>query len=196
MRELLLGVGASYLVGSIPFGIFFSKWFRGIDPRQHGSRNIGFTNVFRTAGWLPGVLTLTGDMGKGLLSVVIAQKVMETPLGALVVGGAVVLGHNHSFFLKLKGGKGVATAFGVLLGLDYRMGLILLTVWIAIVAISRISSLGAISSFILLPFMVWWLKAEMKYILFGLVLSMMVLLRHRSNMVRLWHGEEPKMGSS
>jgi glycerol-3-phosphate acyltransferase PlsY len=194
--EAVLVIGGAYLLGSIPFGVIFSRWLKGIDPREQGSRNIGFTNVLRTAGRLPGGLTLIGDMGKGTISVVLVRILFPDERLMLIAGLASVLGHNHSLFLKLKGGKGVATGMGVLLGLDPRLGLMTIAVWVAVVLIWRFSSLGAIVSFGVLPAVAWLFHPNLRYLLFSIVISLMVLVRHRSNMVRLWQGVESKIGSS
>lgn len=187
--------GGAYLIGSIPFGVLFTRWIRGMDPRQHGSKNIGFSNVLRIAGWLPGLLTLAGDMGKGFLSVVVARTfVAEDELLMLFSGVAVILGHNHPVFLKFRGGKGVATGFGVLLGINLSMGISLLVLWIIIVGLLRISVLGAIACYGLLPGVVWWFGGKTSYLIFAFVISFMILSRHKENMVRLWKGVEHPLG--
>ena len=191
---MMITAGA-YLLGSIPFGLIFTRWISGIDPRQHGSKNIGFSNVLRIAGWLPGILTLTGDMGKGVLSVIVAG-ILSTgdELALLIAGLAAVLGHNHSIFLKFKGGKGVATGFGVLLGLNPWMGISLLILWVLVVSIWRISALGAITCFGLLPIVTWWFEQKASYLIFSFAISFIILGRHRENIVRLCKGMEPKLG--
>jgi acyl phosphate:glycerol-3-phosphate acyltransferase len=187
--------GGAYLIGSIPFGIIFTRWINGIDPREHGSKNIGFSNVLRIAGWLPGLLTLVGDIGKGFLAVVIARTfVAEDELLMLFSGVAVVLGHNHPVFLQFRGGKGVATGFGVLLGINLLMGISLLLLWIIIVGLLRISALGAIACFSLLPAFAWWFEGTISYLVFSFIISFMILTRHRENIARLWKGVEPKLG--
>jgi acyl phosphate:glycerol-3-phosphate acyltransferase len=187
--------GGAYLIGSVPFGIIFTRWIKGIDPRQHGSKNIGFSNVLRIAGWLPGLLTLAGDMGKGFLSVVIAKMfVTEDELVMLISGVAAILGHNHSIFLRFRGGKGVATGFGVLLGLNLWMGISLLLLWIAIVALWRITALGAIACYGLLPAVAWWFEGKASYLIFAFIISFLILARHRENIVRLWEGMEHTLG--
>src|SRR5207245_10345807 len=139
-----------YLLGAIPVGIFAGRTLGGIDPREAGSRNIGFSNVLRVAGKAAGIVTLIGDMGKGALAVLIARHL----LGAtgndweLAAGGAAILGHMFPVFLRFKGGKGVATALGVLLAVDWTVGGSLVVVWLMRVAIWRISSLAALLSFV------------------------------------------------
>ena len=187
---------SAYLLGAVPFGILFSKWIGGIDPREHGSRNIGFTNVLRTAGWVPGLLTLAGDMGKGVLSVAVARQLSVADWVPLVSGVASVLGHNYSVFLKFKGGKGVATGLGSVLGLDPRIGGCLILVWVAIAGIFRYSSLAALCAFLLLPVIVFWIRNQIDYLVFSFALSAMIVVRHRGNLVRLWKGIEPRLGGS
>lgn len=196
MLETILIVAGAYLLGSVPFGVIFTRGLSGIDPREHGSRNIGFTNVLRVAGWGPGLLTLIGDMGKGYLSVAVAQKAIGDERVMMMAGLASVLGHNYPLFLKLKGGKGVATGFGVLLGLVPMIGIITLILWGSVVGVWRFSSLGAIVCFALLPIIVHLFQREVSYVIFAVVLSLMILIRHRSNIVRLRQGVEPKIGSS
>jgi acyl phosphate:glycerol-3-phosphate acyltransferase len=192
----VLVVFLAYLLGSIPFGIVFGKGLRGMDPRLHGSGNIGFTNVLRTSGWMPGVLTLAGDMGKGGIVVFLAQRFSGLPMIPLAAGIGVVLGHNFSAYLGFKGGKGVAPGFGVLLAMDWLVGMIALTIWLFSVAVTRISSVGAIAAFLLLPPIVWWLKDESGFRWFSLLLSVIILMRHRSNFMRLRQGIEPRLGGS
>jgi len=196
MLEMILLAAGAYLLGSVPFGVMITRLLKGIDPREHGSRNIGFTNVLRVAGWGPGLLTLIGDMGKGYLSVAVAQKAIGDERVMMMAGLASVLGHNYPLFLKLKGGKGVATGFGVLLGLMPLIGMITLILWGSVVGVWRFSSLGAIVCFILLPIIVLLFQREISYVIFAVVLSLMILIRHRSNIVRLRQGVEPKIGGS
>ena len=196
MGSQVLFLALAYGVGSIPFGILFSKLIRGIDPREHGSRNIGFSNVLRSAGWFPGILTLIGDMGKGFLIVLVARELFKSEDIMLWAGVTAVLGHNFSLFLRLKGGKGVATGFGVLLGSDPRIGLILIAIWGLVMAVLRYSSLGAIISYLMLPFVVWWYDLRFEYWVFSVSLALIILLGHRSNISRLWRGVEPKLGGS
>ena len=196
MLEMILLAAGAYLLGSVPFGVMITRLLKGIDPREHGSRNIGFTNVLRVAGWGPGLLTLIGDMGKGYLSVAVAQKAIGDERVMMMAGLASVLGHNYPLFLKLKGGKGVATGFGVLLGLMPLIGMITLILWGSVVGVWRFSSLGAIVCFILLPIIVLLFQREISYVIFAVVLSLLILIRHRSNIVRLRQGVEPKIGGS
>ena len=196
MMEWAISLLAAYLVGSIPFGVVFSRGMSGLDPREHGSRNIGFSNVLRISGWRSGVLTLVGDVGKGFLPVVLSRAILGDSPIVLWTGLAAFLGHTHSIFLRLRGGKGVATGFGVLVGLYPLIGSILVMVWGILVGLSRISSVGAIICFALLPFIIWWFIGQPFDLVVASVLSFIVLIRHRSNIIRLWNGVEPRLGRS
>jgi glycerol-3-phosphate acyltransferase PlsY len=183
-----------YLAGSIPFGVIFSRWMARVDPRGHGSRNIGFTNVLRTAGRAPAALTLVGDLGKGYLAVRFAQWLSVGETGDWLAGLAAVLGHNYPVFLGFKGGKGVATGLGVLYGIHPLLGWLTTVIWGATVLISRYSSLGAIVAFGLLPFVALFFHPARLMLLFSLFLTGLILIRHTANIQRLRSGTEPKIG--
>jgi len=187
---------AGYLAGSVPFGLIFSRWIAKIDPREGGSRNIGFTNVLRTAGRAPAVLTLLGDMGKGYLAVMIARKLsLEEPWIWLTALSAV-LGHTYSIFVGLRGGKGVATGLGVLYGVQPVLGWSTAAIWGATVLAFRYSSLGAIVAFGFLPLLVLFLRPVPSAIVFSVTLTGLILIKHISNIQRLRSGSEPKIGRS
>ena len=196
MTEWAISLLGAYLVGSIPFGVLFSRWLSGLDPREHGSRNIGFSNVLRVSGWRSGILTLVGDFGKGFFPVVISRAIWGDSPIVLGTGLAAFLGHTHSLYLMFRGGKGVATGFGVLVGLYPLIGSVLLMVWGVLVGLSRISSVGAIACFSLLPFIIWWFVGQTLDLIVASLLSSIVLIRHRTNIIRLWNGVEPKLGRS
>lgn len=180
----------AYLVGSVPAGLLVSKFSGGIDPRQAGSKNIGATNVMRVAGKKAAALTLIGDLLKGLLPVA-AARLLEIPEeGLLLVGLGAILGHIFPVYLKFKGGKGVATSFGVFLGLAPLIALIALLIWIAGISFSKYSSVGALSAFAALPFLAVLLKPEMKFVLFSTIISILVYIRHKENIQRLIAGRE------
>ena len=134
--EVFAVIGA-YLLGSIPFGLLVTKALGEPDPRTAGSKNIGFTNVLRISGKKAGILTLLGDIGKGALAVILGQGLGASRPWVLLVGFSVILGHIFSVFLSFKGGKGVATALGSVLGLDAFLGVCLLGVWIGTALIFR-----------------------------------------------------------
>ncbi|MBI3597745.1 MAG: glycerol-3-phosphate 1-O-acyltransferase PlsY [Nitrospirae bacterium] len=183
-----------YLAGSIPFGVIFSRWMTRIDPRDGGSRNIGFTNVLRTAGRAPAVLTLMGDLGKGYLAVRFAQSLSVGETGNWLAGLAAVLGHNYPVFLSFKGGKGVATGLGVLYSIQPLLGWMTVILWGATVLLSRYSSLGAIVAFGVSPLIVLFLHPALLNVLFSLILTGLILIRHTGNIQRLRAGTEPKIG--
>jgi glycerol-3-phosphate acyltransferase PlsY len=185
-----------YLVGSVPFGVIFSRWMAGVDPRTGGSRNIGFTNVLRTAGRGPAVLTLLGDLGKGYLAVRFARHLSLEESWVWLTGLSTVLGHTYPVFLGFKGGKGVATGLGVLCGIQPLLGWITIAIWGVTVWFWRYSSLGAIVAFGLLPLFVFWLYSASSDVLFSMLLTALVLIKHRSNIQRLRSGAEPKIGRS
>jgi len=185
-----------YLLGAIPVGIFAGRTLGGIDPREAGSRNIGFTNVLRVAGKAAGIVTLIGDMGKGALAVLIARHL----LGAtgsdweLAAGSAAILGHMFPVFLRFKGGKGVATAFGVLLAADWTVGGSLLVVWLMSAAIWRVSSLAALLAFGSLPLWVWLFHPIAPMAIFAIGTTVLIVYGHRANIGRLLAGTETTIG--
>ncbi|WP_447976780.1 glycerol-3-phosphate 1-O-acyltransferase PlsY [Candidatus Nitrospira bockiana] len=190
----ILLAAAGYLLGSIPFGLIVSKALGAVDPRTAGSRNIGFTNVLRVSGKKAGVLTLLGDLGKGWLAAWLARLWLEPTAWVLLVALSPVLGHLSSIFLKFRGGKGVATALGAVLGLVPSVGLAQLAVWLATAAIWRYSSGAAIAAFALLPIFAIVAGFDAPFVVFTLVISGLILGRHAENMRRLMNGTEPKIG--
>ena len=185
----------AYLLGSIPFGLVFSHLFGAPDPREAGSRNIGFTNVLRVCGKKVGILTLAGDMGKGWLVGWLAGLGLLLNLWALLAVLSVVLGHLFPVFLKFRGGKGVATGLGCMLGIHFPMGLVLVAIWIATVGIWRYSSGGALMAFGALPLVSWFMTFDLQLTIFSLLLSSLVIGKHKSNITRLLEGTEPRIGS-
>jgi len=183
-----------YLLGSIPFGIVVSKCLGAVDPRTAGSRNIGFTNVLRVSGKRAGILTLMGDLGKGWLVGWLATFVTDHTWWPWAIALSPIVGHLYSIYLRFRGGKGVATALGVMLGVAPWIGLMVLVIWLFIAGVSRYSSGAAITAFLLLPVLALLTKADYNFVVFCMVVSGMILSRHRGNMVRLWRGTEPKIG--
>lgn len=156
--------------------------------------NIGFTNVLRVAGSLPGFLTLAGDVGKGVVAVRFTQIFVQEELLLWVSGFFAVLGHNFSIYLGFKGGKGVATGFGVLFGLNPLIGGISVFIWGLVLSIWRYSSLGAIIAFLSLPFLTAVIITTPGSFGFSLLISGLILLKHTGNFKRLRAGAEPKIG--
>ena len=184
----------AYLLGSIPFGVLVARLLHTKDPRTAGSRNIGFTNVLRVCGKTAGILTLTGDIGKGWLAGWGAVHLLEHEWWMLTVAFCVVLGHMYSLFLGLEGGKGVATAVGSVLGVAPSIGLPLVCIWLTAAAIWRYSSGAALSAFCCLPIIALTIRPTGAFLSFSVILMSMILWRHRGNIARLRNGTEPKIG--
>ncbi len=196
VTDLALSLVLGYFLGAIPIGIFAGRALGGIDPREAGSRNIGFTNVLRVAGTAAGIVTLIGDMGKGALAVYLARALLGPSAddSILAAGAAAILGHVFPVFLRFKGGKGVATALGVLLVAEPPIGGCLVVVWLTAAAIWRMSSLAALIAFGSLPLWVWLFHptAPMAALVAGIII--LIVYRHRENISRLKAGTESKFG--
>ncbi len=186
---LLLG----YVLGSVPTGYLVGRAF-GVDVRDVGSGNIGTANVLRAAGKWAGLLTLAGDMLKGLVPVVVARLSTENEWLIAAVAFAAVIGHCWPVFLSLKGGKAVATGAGTTIGLAPVVGLGLFAFWWAVVLVSRYTSLGAIAVMVVSPPVLWLTNQPLPYVLYTLVGGALVLWRHRENARSLIKGTERKVG--
>ncbi len=194
----LLGMGAAYLLGSIPFALLMSKAFGLADPRTYGSGNPGATNVLRSGKKAAAALTLLGDAGKGWLAVSLARYFgpyddSHVTLMALV-GLAVFLGHVFPVFLRFKGGKGVATALGVLLAFNLYLGLAVLATWLFTAWAFRYSSLAALVASVFAPLFGMFILPG-KLLLATFVMSLLLIWRHKSNIRNLLDGAESKIGS-
>jgi glycerol-3-phosphate acyltransferase PlsY len=196
MGLYLLGIIGAYLLGSIPFGLVVSKLLGSDDPRTHGSLNIGFTNVLRVSGKKAGFLTLFGDFGKGLLATTLVNLMGFPWSWILLVGLAVVLGHVFSIFLRFKGGKGVATALGAIVGIHPLIGLLLIVIWLGTVLGFRYSSGGALAAFGIFPLLAFFLTDDFSLCIFALTILGIIYWCHKDNIVRLIHGTESKMNLS
>jgi acyl phosphate:glycerol-3-phosphate acyltransferase len=197
MEEALLSVFMvilGYLLGAVPFGVVVSKALGLSDPRTIGSKNVGFTNVLRVSGTKAGVLTLLGDMGKGWLMGWAAMQWLTDERVIMVVAFLPILGHLFSPFLGFKGGKGVATALGSVLGLSPSMGLLLLLIWLGAVAIWRYSSGGALAAFGLFPVVAIVNEQRQEFLVFAIVVSSLIWIKHKDNILRLWKGTESRIG--
>lgn len=186
-------IAAAYLIGSIPFGVIIAR-FHNVNLREQGSGNIGATNALRVMGRKAAVITLLGDTFKGSAAVYLAMRFCgyET---ALFAAAAAVIGHDFTVFTGFKGGKGVATSFGVLLAIEPFIALAAIVIWIATVAIFRISSLGALVSFAAIPFIVLLNKQSGRPLLILTVfLTGLIFFKHMENIVRLLNGEESRIG--
>ena len=186
----IVWIVAAYLIGSISFGIIFSKLFGLPDPRTVGSGNIGATNIARSGKKLPAILTLLGDALKGWLPVWLALQSNMLMWVVAAIGLAVFFGHLYPIYHKFKGGKGVATALGVMLAVSPMLGLACLLTWALVFAISRLSSLSAIVAAALSPVFAWLLLPYKNYVLMVLVMSVMLVWRHKSNIQKLMNGTE------
>ena len=191
MKFVLLAL-AGFLLGSIPVGKIIAGSM-GIDLQKTGSGNIGATNVLRTTGKLPALFTLIGDMAKGSAAVLLARYCEVGLWQEGIIGIMSVLGHTFSLFLNFKGGKGVATGLGVLIVYAPAAGLATIIIWLLTVFITRISSLGAIISFSILPLSIYLLDAKEKLPI-SVIMSIILLVRHKDNIRRLIAGTEPKVG--
>ena len=178
----------AYLLGSVSAAIIVCRLMGLPDPRSDGSGNPGTTNVLRIGGKPAALLTLAGDMLKGVIPVLIAREygLSDTLLGA--VGFAAFLGHLYPIFFRFEGGKGVATALGVLLTLHWGLGAAVVLLWASAFALTRISSVGAITAFVAAPFLAHWLMPDA---MIGVaIMSVMLLARHKTNIFALIKGTE------
>ncbi len=186
---------AAYLLGSIAFGILVSKMFGLPDPRTVGSGNPGATNVLRSGKKSAAALTLLGDVFKGWFPVWLALQSGMLMWVVSAVGIAVFLGHLYPIFYKFKGGKGVATALGVMLAISPMLALAAMLTWVLVFAVSRYSSLGAIVAAALAPVYAWILLSAYKnYVITVVVMSILLIWRHRTNIQKLMAGTESGFG--
>lgn len=184
----------SYLIGSIPTGFIIGR-LAGIDVRTAGSGNIGATNVARVAGKGSGLVTLLADSAKGFIPAIVAQQMAFSHTAVALIATAAFLGHLYPVFLRFQGGKGVATAFGVLLALAPTAALILLAVFTVVALLSRIVSLSSIATAIAAPIALWLLYYPAPLVAMSAVIGLMIVLRHRENIQRLINGTEPRFGA-
>jgi acyl phosphate:glycerol-3-phosphate acyltransferase len=195
---MLILVLSAYLLGSVPFAVLVSRGFGLADPRSYGSKNPGATNVMRSGNKLAAALTLLGDGFKGWLAVWLARSFgPQFGLGdaAIALAGlAAFIGHLFPVFLGFKGGKGVATAAGALIGFSTGMGFSLLGVWLATVVIFRYSSLGAIAAAAATPLVFLVFGGGNAYFYAATVMAGFLIWRHRGNIRRLMAGEEARLG--
>jgi glycerol-3-phosphate acyltransferase PlsY len=191
MLELILIILAAYLVGAIPSGVVLTRLTGAGDVRSSGSGNIGATNVYRVAGRKLGIMTLLGDILKGVLPVLLAAKWGRLPEEQVaMVAAAAFLGHCYPVYLKFKGGKGVATALGIFLVLSPLAVLCVVPFFIALVAIWRYISLGSICAAAAVPVLVFWFERSVPLLCATLFIAAMIIWRHRENISRLLSGTE------
>jgi acyl phosphate:glycerol-3-phosphate acyltransferase len=205
----LLLIGA-YLLGSFPTGYLIGKGLKGIDIRTEGSGSTGATNVLRTLGKGPGLAVLSIDVLKGAAAIVLIQVAYESgnpwlklsptdpaqwfPWMTVLSGLAAVLGHSKSIWLGFTGGKSVAAGLGILLALNWQVGLMTFGVFGLVLGVSRIVSLSSICGAIAVPLLMLWLHLPVAYVLLGGVGGLYVILRHKSNIQRILKGTEPRLG--
>lgn len=181
----ILVIVAGYLLGSISAAILACRALGRTDPRTTGSRNPGATNVLRVAGRDAAVLTLAGDMLKGVAAVLLARAVSPDPVIWMLAGGAAFLGHLYPVFFAFRGGKGVATALGFLLAATPIAGLLTIATWLAAFALSRISAVGALTAFALAPLHVGVITKSPALVAIMAIVTILLFWRHRSNIRNL-----------
>ena len=193
----------AYCIGSISFSVIITKKLAGFDVREKGSKNAGSTNVLRTAGKKAGALTLVCDVLKGVIAVLIAYiiaKIFPEENGALllqIAGIAAVVGHTFPVFFQFKGGKGIATSLGILLIMNWQIGLICLVFALVLMALTRMVSVGSILAAILFPVLTLFISNNYlipgNYIIFGICIALLVIYNHRENVQRILSGKENKL---
>jgi acyl phosphate:glycerol-3-phosphate acyltransferase len=184
----------AYLLGSVPTGYLMGAWM-GVDVRTAGSGNIGATNVARVIGKRQGILTLAADAAKGFIPVFAAAQLGFAPPVAALAGTAAFLGHLYPAFLKFQGGKGVATALGVYVGLAPLATLVLIVVFAAVALTSRIVSLSSMAAALTAPVALWFFSYPPPVVGLSALIASMIIIRHRANIRRLRAGTEPRFGS-
>ena len=180
----------AYLIGSLSFGILASKLFNIADPRTMGSKNPGATNVMRQGNKIAAIFTLLGDMLKATILLLIAKFYGASDSLIVLMALAVLLGHVYPIYYQFKGGKGVATALGILLGISPVLALSVFIIWIIIFFIWRFSSLAAIGATLLSPIIALWIGLSNQLVFLMCILSLIILVRHKSNIKNLLNGTE------
>jgi glycerol-3-phosphate acyltransferase PlsY len=186
----LLLIAAAYLLGAFSSAIALSRLMGFADPRSEGSKNPGATNVMRIAGKKAAALTLLGDLLKGLLPVLLAQLILQSPLWVALTGFAAFIGHCYPIYYRFQGGKGVATAIGFILAFHWITGLAVVSIWLVVAKLFKLSSLAALIAFTLMPIF-YYLGTENPDSSAILALTSVILIwRHRQNIQRLLSGTE------
>ncbi len=200
MTTILL-ILTAYVLGSIPNALWVGKVFKGIDVREHGSKNTGSTNAARVLGAKLGILTLVLDIGKGSIPVILAL-IMRADLienvanisniDVILIGVSAIIGHSFSIFMKFKGGKAVATTVGVFIVLVPKALLLAAVVFFAVFLLTRYVSLSSMIGAVSLPIFIYLLYGNIPYIIFGGIIAILIIIRHKSNIERLINGTETK----
>ena len=201
MVPYIIAAVISYAIGSIMSSVIISRKLAGFDVREKGSKNAGSTNVLRTVGKKAAILTLICDILKGVVAILIAMliakiaKIEDALLIKYVAGFSVALGHTFPIFFEFRGGKGVATSLGVLLMLNWKIGLISLIFALVLMAITKIVSVGSIAAAILYPILVLFMQDNKSFgvIIFSFAIALLVIFNHRTNIKRLKEGKENKL---
>ncbi len=196
---MMATVGAvffSYVLGSIPTGLWLGLWLRKTDIREHGSRNIGATNTLRVLGKPLGAMALAGDMAKGVAPVLFVSKLSEWEYAPIVCGLAAICGHTFSLFLKFRGGKGVATSAGAFGALAPLPMLIAVVVFVATVALTRMVSAGSILAAAAFAICVFVFPADNVVRGIAVAIALLVIVRHRDNVRRILAGTENRLGGT
>ncbi len=200
MTGLIIGILFSYLLGSIPTGYLFGKFVKGIDIREHGSGNLGATNVFRVLGVNWGILTLILDILKGFAAVTLisqfffVENIFTIQDYEVICGFFAIVGHIWTIFLGFKGGKGVATSTGVFFGICWQAALTVLLIFLIVLWLSRYVSLSSICAAIALPIFIKIFSDVKVYLIVSMVLSVIIVIKHKPNIKRLILGTENRVG--
>ena len=193
MLDFVVAAAISYLLGSIPNGLILGKAIWGVNLRQHGSKNIGATNAWRTIGKAGGISIFALDFLKGAVSAYLGLHLGGSELAGVLCGILAIAGHSWSVFLAFKGGKGVATGLGVIAALMPTVTLIVFAVWFAIVYFTGYVSLGSIVGAALVPILTLFFGLHTEFLILGLIAAVFIIYRHKSNIERLLNGTESKI---
>lgn len=194
MLNWAITVVISYILGATPSGLWICRWLGHLDIRDYGSRNTGATNVYRVMGWRIAFLVFLMDSTKGAVSVYIGFFLTQDPLGALLGGSMSLVGHTLSFWMKFKGGRGVATGVGVLASLMPPVAGCAFLIWLITVLITRYVSLGSILGSVSAIILAWYFEYPVYYQIFVIFVGLFVIFRHHENIQRLLQGTENKVG--
>jgi glycerol-3-phosphate acyltransferase PlsY len=203
MINIILGLICAYVLGSFPTAFIVTKIFKGMDIRKHGSGNMGATNVMRVVGKGAGIFVLIVDIAKGFAAVAVLAPLFYRPeliininVLKILMGVGAIFGHNWTIFLGFKGGKGVATSAGVLLGFSPIVMGLAAGAWILLVLITRYVSLSSIITSILVPVMMYLFKQPREFLILTIIMCPVIIYRHKSNIKRLIQGKESKIWGS